>query len=713
MYSTNISARKILALVISLQLSLHGLIVLDKLGLEIPILKPVAGLIYLAFVPGFLILKILKLSDKSIVETLLYSVGLSLSLLMFTGALINSALPLIGISKPIQEVPLLATIDIITIFLCFIFYVQNKKQSISFSMNVNRVFSPSMLFLLLLPFLAVFGAYLVTFYHTNILLLVLLIVISVIPVVIVFDKLPKNLFPLIIWVVSISLLFHTSLVSPYIWGADTNFEMYWSNLVVNNRIWDPTTPSKLNAMLSLVILVPIFSNLLHMNTTWLFKIIYPLIFSLVPLGLYELFKNQTNEKIAFLASYFFMSVPIFYTEMLALARQEIAEFFLVLVFLLLTEEGRIDVKKSFLIMVFTLSLIVSHYGTSYWFMFSLIFVFLANYFKVLKNNKGSIVDPVFISFYIISTLSWYIYVSNGSSFNPLISYFQHHIIGSLSSLFNPSTAIGSTIVNKTLLFKPLNQITIYLNGISQFFITIGIAGILCRLLRGKVTGFKKTYIYFSFSNLIWFIIALGVAYINLGITRVYHLSTLLLAPFFVIGFTIFFKLFVKSEATILKLIGIFLMIFLLFNTGVIAELGGYELSSEALSYSHNWEKATSITDKIKFYHWYTNTFDVSSSKWLGTFKDDNLKIYADKKRSWRLQGYGLISQEKIIILKNGTQIKDKAYIYLGKFNIDNKLITYNLPAGGTLMWWKIPEILPDLDAKSKIYANGGSEIYYQ
>jgi len=101
-YEIRLTNRNIFILLVSIQLAFFGSIALDKLGLGIPLLRQIIGFIYLTFIPGFLILKCFKINGKKIVEDVLYSVGLSLSFLMFTGVLINFLYPLVGISKPIS-----------------------------------------------------------------------------------------------------------------------------------------------------------------------------------------------------------------------------------------------------------------------------------------------------------------------------------------------------------------------------------------------------------------------------------------------------------------------------------------------------------------------------------------------------------------------------------------------------------------------------------
>ncbi|MCX6008882.1 MAG: hypothetical protein NTW48_02375, partial [Chloroflexi bacterium] len=70
--------KKCLVLSGSLLLATWGLIGLGALGLDIPVLRQAVAVIFLSFVPGLLLLRILRIHNIGIIESLLYSVGLSL-----------------------------------------------------------------------------------------------------------------------------------------------------------------------------------------------------------------------------------------------------------------------------------------------------------------------------------------------------------------------------------------------------------------------------------------------------------------------------------------------------------------------------------------------------------------------------------------------------------------------------------------------------------
>ena len=112
------NTKVLLNLVIAIQLALWGAIGLDSIGLNIPIIRQVVAFIYLFFVPGFLILRLLKLHELGIVDTFLYTIGLSIAALMCIGFLMNSIYPIFGFYNPISIGPLIITISAFVLILC-------------------------------------------------------------------------------------------------------------------------------------------------------------------------------------------------------------------------------------------------------------------------------------------------------------------------------------------------------------------------------------------------------------------------------------------------------------------------------------------------------------------------------------------------------------------------------------------------------------------
>ncbi|MCD4678482.1 MAG: DUF2206 domain-containing protein [Desulfobacula sp.] len=430
---------KIFPIVFAIQFAILGAIGLDLIGIQIPIIRQFFGFIYLTFIPGTLIIIILKLNKLGNIERLMYTVGLSISFLMFIGASLNIIYPFFGISHPISVIPLIVSLSVATMILCILIFIREKNFS-AYIIEIKDILFPQVLFLCLLPLLSVIGTYFVNFYQTNIILMFLIIAIALIVVLIGFDIfIPKNLYPLAVIIIAISLLLHNSTISMYLWGWDIHAEYYWANTTILKSLWDSTTPSNVNSMLSITMLAPIFSNITGMSLTWVFKIFYPLIFSLVPLGLYRIYQKQTNDKIAFLSVFLFMSFYSFFTTMLQLARQQIAEIFLILIVLLIIDTNMNRLKQTILVIIFMFSLGVSHYGLSY----IVLFLLIATYFSYCfegryKNMKlTSNITATLVLLYIVFVITWYMNISNSSSFNSFVLIGDHIITSIVTDFLQP------------------------------------------------------------------------------------------------------------------------------------------------------------------------------------------------------------------------------------------------------------------------------------
>ena len=740
--------KKFLKVVLAIQLAMWSVIGLDAIGLQIPILRQIIGFIYLTFVPGVLILRILKLHKLDNVETLLYSIGLSIAILMFTGLFMNTVYPLFGISGPISIVAVIITISILVVFLCVLSYVRDKDFSNSRYVDTKEVLSPPALFLCLIPFLAILGTYLVNFHHNNILLMFLIIVIALIVILIAFDKfIPKNLYPLAVFIIAISLLYHRSLISMYLWGSDIHIEYYISNLVIANSLWDSTIPSIVNTMLSIVMLAPIFSNICGMTLTWVFKIIYPLLFSLVPLGLYHVFQKQTDEKIAFLSCFFFVSLFIFYGEMLTLARQQIAELFLVLLILPMIDKDMNKTKRSFLFIVFGISLAVSHYGLSYIYLFCLISAwlilvltdspaiqklkddFFAKFSRynseklsgnpVSTNVENRTISSTFVLLIIIFTLTWYVYVSASSAFNAIVHIGDHIASSVFTDFLNPEVVQGAELMTQKTV-SPLHSVAKYLHHTTQFFIVVGF---ITLMLKRRDMKFEKEYEGLSLMSIVILFAALVVPYFasSLNTSRLYQITVIFLAPFCVVGGITVFKVFNKVVRAFwpdqrvrssLKVLSVFFVIFLLFNSGLVYTVAKDHPGSISIS-QEEIKKYGDTEDKVMFYHNYIIDQDFFGAKWFSKNAIDNRKIYSDVVTVNFLISYGGTGFKEHYLLSNTTKdIKTGAYLFMGYANvIYGKCVSATFEKSKPSFIYNITEIEGLIKKNSKIYSNGGCNIY--
>jgi uncharacterized membrane protein len=754
-----------LLLIITVQTIFFVLILLDYVGLDIPILKDVIGFFFILFIPGTLLLRLINLDRiKSDGQIFLYTIGSSLVILMLIGFLMNYLYPFIGIDKPLSFVSIIITLNVFTISLCFLCYFldkreANEKKSPQNKVDLKNLVSSPLLFPFIIPILSILGAYLMNTYQFNVLTILMIFLICFIAFVVSLGSkiIPSKLYPLIVFSISISLLLHKSLITNYIWGWDINNEYFLAQQVISYSFWNESLPFNYNSMLSVVMLGPILSSFINIGEIWIMKIIYPFLFSLVPVGLYYIFCKQTNPKIAFFSVFFFMIMFTYYTEMLSLIRQQVAEIMLVLVLMLIVSDQVEITKRSFLSVMFGMSIVVTHYGLTYVMMLILIISAIFLYFldknliqalsrkywpkiyqltaltAVLQsfpdhlsgiskyesrqesrpsvseriklyrpNKKERIITSSFIVLFIFFLFTWYIYTSSSSIFYGTVNIGQS-MIGSLYSFMDPNTTQGLSMVIEQQI-TPLRNFHKYIYLISQFFIFIGV---LALFFRKDGMNFIKEYKALSLATFVVLVVGILLPFFSsqMNTTRLYHVAVIIIAPFIVLGIMKIFDLFKLIRINIskdhqFKFIAIFFIVFLLFDTGVVYQLlDNAHPTSIALSSSYDFPKF--------------NQKETAAGEWLASGYNayghyHNYTVYGDKNRASVLNS--MIPTEEIPPYYD--LITNRSYIFLGTTNLDKgKVLVYKMVGSNILvdLNYKSDQLI--LKPRSKIYDNGGSAIY--
>lgn len=649
--------KSFLILILSVQLAVWGFVGIEILGLDIPIIREVISFLYLSFVPGILILRLLKIKDLSNSEIILYCIGLSIISLIFIGLLANLIFPLIGIYNPISLIPLVISLSLFVFLLsalCFKyeFNMDSDYQSVGYCLdsNIFDVLNFKTLFIAFLPIMAIFGVFLMNYNIDNRLNLCLLVIISLLPLFVSQNILPRSYYPFIVLMVSISLLFDKSLITSYICGSDIFGEYNAANHVLMNNQWLFDTPGVLNGMLSITILAPVYSIIMNLNLMWVFKIIYPLFFSLLPLGIYVYASRQFNETLAFFAAILVAYTSSFYGIMLEAARQQIAEIFLILIVLLMFQNFERK-KKMFLLVIFSLGLIVSHYGISYIFLILLMFsmVFLAvdikfglltqignisfisclmlyfsdkNTFEFSHQARDNFSYLYYFLFFVISLITWYIFIASSTIFNNFVSLFDI-IVNSISLEIDASSIEGLNSIVSQL--STSRELTKYIYLIIQSLISFGI---FFAIFNYKSHRLNKLYLYLSVSFYVLLVASLIVPHSSASMTtsRVYHTALIFLSPYALLGIFGLISLiihcfskqnFPKYHSVPYLVASVLFAFLLIFDSGFVCELIKDEPPN---SYSLN----ESVI-------WPSNFIDQEfiEIRWFCANKDDSRRILLD------------------------------------------------------------------------------------
>jgi uncharacterized membrane protein len=672
---------------------------------NIPIIRQIIGFLYFTLIPGFVFTKLLKLDDRHWSEILLFSVGLSIIFLILGGLLINEFSFTFGISRPLSLIPLITILNSLVLVGGLLIYSRDKN--VSFSKAIPRQFSPFALLLASLPILSVIGAILANTCKNNTLLLTMIAVISLFFIFVVFSKnlLLSKLYPFAILLIALALLYHSSFISNYIvsFGSDVPIEYFVFKITESNAHWSPTFSDlefgRINAMLSVTVLPAVYSSLLNIDSSWMFKMIYPLIFSFVPLGLYQIWRKHIGEKYAFISTFLFMANETFYTEMLGLNRQMIGDLFLILLLFVILDEKMKQLSKITCFIIFSFGLVTSHYGISVIFLFFISFALIS--FFVVKKPSDKITLRVVTLFFILM-FGWYMFTSKSVVFDSILEYGDY-VYRQLGDFWNPRARESEVLRGLGLETPPTiwNAISRAFAYLMQFFIVVGFVGLITK--RSKA-NYEKEYFIFTIEAMA-FLVALivipGLAN-TMNMTRFYHILMFFLAPLCVLGADFLVKMIMKRKNKLIVsvLLVNVLVPYFLFQTEFVYEVvGSYSWSISLSGYRMN---------PLRLYgkKGYLDSYSVYGAQWVSVYVDlENSGLYADGfSRKNVLRMYGAVYQGYVDPLSNVTIVEYGGIVYLSRLNVIDRLIPSN-------RLWNTTEFAFIFDDLNLAYNNGGTIIY--
>lgn len=678
--------------------------------LNIPFLRQILGFLCFTIIPGLLILHILKLNGIEFLKKFVLSVGLSVAFLIFAGLLVNSFYQFI--LGPLSLVPILISFTIILIILAFIAYKRNKDDFdigdvFNFEVDLKDKLTSPLIFPIIFPFLAVFGSYLMNTQGNNIILMIMLFLIPayIVAIVILRNKIPKATYPVAIWMIGMSLLLMHGLTSYHLVGRDIHGEYYCFRLAISDFHWDISKYyHAYNACLSVTILPTVYQTLLNINAEYIQKLIFGLIGSISPLGVYIVSKRYISKEYAFFASLLFIFQIAFIYQFQSATRQEIAMLFFVLAIMIYFDRKMDNLSKKILFIIFMISVIVSHYTTAYIFFIILLILKFASlsksFFGFERTNKAVSVTIIVLFFALI--FSWYSQLTE-VPFNQGVA-FADRTFSNLGMFFVEETRdqtamkiFGEGVTSTPSLISTVVHDTIFA------FIGIGLIDLLVRRksYRKKIDVDYLVCASISFGLLLMFF--LPFVSTGYGAPRIFSQLLVFLAPVFVIGGETIVRGIRRPQLT-----SVILLILLILQFSCVTYLP-YHFCG--IPKSPDYEVEGKNRDEYYIYDQ-----ELVAATWLSIQGSNNLKVYLDKVGYSRL---GLSYDKKPnmdtdFFMDNKTI--DSGYIYLGYANAVKGTVRrafFRVRREGVDM-----EETKDIKnyahlfiGKSKIYSNGGAEVY--
>lgn len=694
--------------------------------LDIAVLRPVLGYLYITFVPGLLLLIILKLNHISSTAKILFSIGLSISFSLILGLVYNSVALAFGFNNPLSTIPLLVVYGVATTILIIVALFRDRRELFSINYPCYSIKDKlALLPLSILPIVAVVSTRIMNMSDNNILLIAFFILIPVCFLFLVYfnNRVSENVLPMAIFLSSISLLLVFLVRNNHITGVDLNNEFFLFNLTNSSNHWQVWTNHILDSCLVVSLLPAQYQSFMQINPEYLYRIMFIFPFSFTPLAVYLISRNYMSSILSFVAAFFFIS-QTYFIQSENDARNNFAILFFSILMIVFTSKNMSSFSKTIISILFCVGIFMSHYATSYIFI-TLVFTGLiaTSIIRLAKKNKktqflGNSSSPIslgFVTLLFLLSFIWYGEIT-GAPFTSGVRFIlttieqlkYFFIIESRTSTLN--SAFGQTIVGSSMIPQSIELVSSWL---TIAFIILGFFSIIYYLVRknyhnskfGKsptYSGTNFTLDYFIFVVLACAIIAITVIvpYISKGydLVRVYFMMMVILAPVFVLGGVVFFGLIKKKWASIFT--SVILVIYFCSTAGLTYQLLGAPISAYLSSEAKTYDL------------FYVHEQDASAAKWLKVNATDNVWIYSFGNTQNMLIGQGGFSREVVNhSLANYPQmnLNTNSYIFLTYTTVVKHKVAGRDNIG--YIFEKVDRYEELFNMQNKIYSTNGSEIY--
>lgn len=685
--------------------------------INIPIYRQVFGFILITLIPGLLITTLLNHRFNSPLKIVLYSVGMSIAFAMFLGLFLNLIGPLCGINRPLSMIPILIFFNIVIIILLIISFLKNASGyalPITAREIYTYLFSRQVSFLLLIVLLGIIGGFAVRYYIWSLFSVIAMFMIATAAILISFRKFfERKHYPIALFIIALTLLLNRTLTSPYLGGSDIHVELFIQKLTEMSAYWDINiSASNVNTMLSSTIFPTIYTVLLGIDTIFVYKLVFSVLFALVPVILYYFFKEKVNPEFSFFSVFLFISFYAFFLVLTWLPRQQVAELFFALLMLTLFDEEIPPSPRSFFILVWISSIVVSHYALTY---ISLFLMILASILLYIVREKSTLIKLSTMVFAVIMTLSWYVYVSLSTTLGTIVHIGQRISIAMSDELFSPG-AIDPN-VDKALgigLFdNPFLHVLGHLWQIGiQILIVIGLVYIISEYIRERS---HPKFTFISIAGVLFLFMSMTLPYFasSLNMDRIFHITLIFISPLCVIGLYFLIKWIfnilkirqLHKDGIISLCLVLVIVPYFLFNAGAI-----FEVTEKS---NNLFFRQGQTTDPFQYLsnstYYFLNqrvpTEDVYACNWISDSRTPDSIIYSDTSRECELWGYGLIPSQYV----SGKYYPpiSGGYVFIGRQNIiDNIFISLSESRVRTAKKHDFNEIRYHLFSRDLIYSNG-------
>lgn len=318
----------------------------------------------LLVVPGVILLRALRIPGAVVSSFPVYIPCASIIVMFGSGLAVDILGPLVGVAAPLRAVPLLAGLEVT----CLVLLAASRNAPPDAEIRWRSLSRfTGLAWPLILPLIAAAGALRLNSGHGNGVALtgVCAFIALLVTVAVCSSRFDEILLEVVLYAAGLAVSWSYSLRGNGVYGFDIATEYQRLEQTILTGAWHAAHPNDAyGAMLSVTVMPAELHALSGVPGLLVLKVVYPMIYALFPVAIFDLARKMLSARLAFVAAAFTISQNAF-TEIVSVARQEIA---LVLFAALVTSmlDARIPRRSQWcLVILLALTMDLSHYSTTY------------------------------------------------------------------------------------------------------------------------------------------------------------------------------------------------------------------------------------------------------------------------------------------------------------------------------------------------------------
>ncbi|WP_135305887.1 DUF2206 domain-containing protein [Haloarcula amylovorans] len=677
-------------------------------------IRAVLGFVAGFVAPGYLVLRLAKVTRVRFSKLLLLAVGVSITILVLVALGTNYLFTALGSDHPLAIVPWVHAGVLFGLSGAVLLSDSAQEPSSCFPPAFSRRMLLSGVFLTVLPFVAISAAYARNVADDSVPMFVFIALVAVVVLLVAVRVVPSGLHPFAIWAVAVAVLLQMTLITSHIWGWDVHFEYATAHTILADGHWDPGFGSPTNSLLSVTFLAAVAAEVTGLELVWIFKLLFPVLASLLPVAVYHLASVEfADDWVAALSPYalifyygYFKNIP---------GKQVFSQLFLVLLLLTAFDRSFGGKRGRALSVAFAGMFLVSHYGFSLLFVLFLgavvVSVRLAVRLGVVDPPEEYLVRPTLVQLLAVGWVAWYLFTADGTNFERVVRIGRAMV----TNFGDISGRSGVGYATKTF------RSSVWLGYQALSAILVGCVG-LGVLRTGYAISFSEDtetdpeYVLLATFLCAFLVSGLLLSY-GLGFDRILLLVLATLAPFTVTGFRTLLlgvtlvprKLLAAahsgpavfpSRQTSLRLFAVFLAVLFVFSSGGAFTFTG----ADEPSYSINLDEEAG---------WPVyDSSEVAATRWLDSNVQSGTDVAVFNQWSQVKSRDGLLVREVIesrqvgLVWPAQTRLACRSYIYVSDRPMVRAVGSRNYIEPRETTFYR--EVIRPSD---RIYASGTAAVY--